>query len=136
MADVSVTAASVVKTDDTAVREGIAGGTVTAGQTLYKDATDSSKLKPAVATGLATAAVVGIALHGAAADQPVQYATRGNLTFNAAFTVGTTYVLSAASAGGIAPVTDLTSGNYPTTLGIATTTSNLKLGINASGITI
>lgn len=136
MADVSVTAASVVKTDDTGVSQGIAGGTVTAGQPLYKDSTDSNKLKPAIATGVATSTVVGIALHGASTDQPLQYATRGNLTFNAAFTVGTTYVLSASAAGGIAPVTDLTSGNYPTTLGIATTTSNLKLGVNASGITI
>jgi len=36
------------------------------------------------------------------------------------------------TAGGIAPVGDLTSGNYVTVLGVATTTSSLKLGLNAS----
>jgi len=42
-------------------------------------------------------------------------------------TVGEVYVVS-ATAGGIAPVGDLTTGNYVTVLGVATTTSNLQLG--------
>lgn len=133
MADVSVTAASVVKTANTAISEGIAGGTVTAGMPVYIDTTDSSKLKAADCDVQATSVAAGIALHGASAGQPLKYATSGNLTFNAGFTVGVVYVVS-TTAGGIAPDTDLVSGDYVTILGIATTTSNLNIKINASEI--
>jgi len=51
----------------------------------------------------------------------------GNLTISAVMTVGEVYVVS-ATAGGIAPVGDLVTGNYVTVLGVATTTSNLQLG--------
>lgn len=131
MADVSVTAASVVKTTTTLISEGIAGGTVTAGQPVYSDSTDSNKLKAADADVQATSVAVGIALHGAAAGQPLKYATSGNLTFNSCFTVGGIYVVS-TTAGGIAPDTDLASGDYVTILGIATTATNLNIKINAS----
>ena len=53
MADVSVTAASVVKTATTIFGIGVAGGTVTAGQPVYQDTTASNKLKPADADVLA-----------------------------------------------------------------------------------
>lgn len=128
MADVSVTAASVVKTATTIFGIGVAGGTVTAGQPVYQDTTASNKLKPADADVLATSKVVGIALHGASDGQPLQYAYGGNLTFNSAFTVGQVYVAS-TNAGGIAPYSDLGSGDYVTTLGVATSATNLKIGI-------
>jgi hypothetical protein len=132
MADVSVTAASVVKTSTTAISEGIAGGTVTAGQPVYIDTTDSS-LKGADADVQATSVAAGIALHGASTGQPLKYATGGNLTFNAGFTVGQVYVVS-TTAGGIAPYSDLASGDFVTILGVATTTSNLNIKINATEI--
>ena len=131
MADVSVTAASVVKTTTTLISEGIAGGTVTAGQPVYSDSTDSNKLKAADADVQATSVAVGIALHGAASGQPLKYATSGNLTFNSCFTVGAIYVVS-TTTGGIAPDTDLASGDYVTILGIATSATNLNIKINAS----
>ena len=46
-------------------------------------------------------------------------------------TAGAVYVVS-ANAGGIAPVADLGSGDYVTLLGIATSTTNLKLSISVS----
>lgn len=134
MADISVTPASVQRTDTTVVLSGIAGGTITAGQPLYKDAADANSLKAAVATSAATAAVVGIAAHGASDGQPIKYYGRGDVTFNAALTAGSVYVASAAAAGGIAPVGDMTTGNFVTILGVATSTTNLKLGITASGV--
>ena len=133
MADVSVTAASVLKTSSTSVVMGVAGATVTAGQPIYQDASDSLKLKPTDADVLASSQSVGIALHGAASGQPLQYAVAGNLTFNAGFTVGQVYVCS-VNAGGIAPYADLATGDFVTVLGVATTTSNLKMGIVYSGI--
>lgn len=128
MADVSVTAASVVKTATTIFGIGVAGGTVTAGQPVYQDTTASNKLKPADADVLASSKVIGIALHGASDGQPLQYAYGGSLTFNSAFTVGQVYVAS-TNAGGIAPYSDLGSGDYVTTLGVATSATNLKIGI-------
>lgn len=53
MADVSVTAASVVKTATSLIGYGTAGGTVTAGQPVYADTTASNKLKPCDADVLA-----------------------------------------------------------------------------------
>ena len=131
MADLTITAADVKKTDSTLIAEGIAGGTVTAGQPVYKDSTASNKLKAADADVLASAAAVGIALHGASADQPLKYAIGGNLTLSNVMTAGAVYVVS-ANAGGIAPVADLGSGDYVTLLGIATSTTNLKLSISVS----
>ena len=131
MADLTITVADVKKTDSTSIAEGIAGATITAGQPVYKDSTASNKLKPADADVLATAAAVGIALHGASADQPLKYATSGNLTLSAVMTAGAVYVVS-TNAGGIAPVADLGSGDYVTLLGIATSTTNLKLSISVS----
>jgi hypothetical protein len=133
MADLSITAADVKKTDTTLIAEGIAGGTVTAGQPVYRDSTASNKLKAADADALASAAAVGIALHGASADQPLKYAIGGNLTLSSVMTVGAVYVVS-TTAGGIAPVADLSSGDYVTLLGIATTATNLKISISVSGI--
>jgi hypothetical protein len=131
MADLTITAANVKKTDSTLITEGIAGATITAGQPVYKDSTASNKLKPADADVLASAAAVGIALHGASADQPLKYATSGNLALGAVMTAGAVYVVS-TTAGGIAPVADLGSGDFVTLLGIATSTSNLKLSISVS----
>ena len=131
MADLTITAADVKKTDSTLITEGIAGAAITAGQPVYKDSTASNKLKPADADVLATAAAVGVALHGASADQPLKYATSGNLTLSAVMTAGAVYVVS-TTAGGIAPVADLGSGDYVTLLGIATSTSNLKISISVS----
>jgi hypothetical protein len=50
-------------------------------------------------------------------------------------TAGTVYYLS-ATAGGICPVADLASGQYPCAVGIATSTTVLKLGFNASGVAL
>lgn len=131
MADLTITAADVQTTTSTRTWQGIAGATVTAGQPVYADAADSNKYKPADADASATAAAVGVAVHGAAAGQPLIVAQYGSLTLSAVMTAGEVYCVS-TTAGGIAPVGDLTTGNYVTVLGVATTTSNLKLGLNAS----
>ena len=128
MADVSVTAASVVKTATSLIGYGTAGGTVTAGQPVYADTTASNKLKPCDADVIASSKAIGIALHGASDGQPLQYCYGGNLTFNSAFTVGQVYVCS-VNAGGIAPYADLAAGDFVTILGVATTATNLKIGI-------
>ena len=47
--------------------------------------------------------------------------------------IGQVYIVGAA-AGGIAPEADAAVGNFVTVLGVATTTSNLKLGLLISGV--
>lgn len=131
MADLSVTAASVLASASAQTSEGIAGATITAGQPLYADAADSGKLKPAQATSAKNAAV-GVSLHGASSGQPIKYATRdAGFTPGATLVVGTVYCVSAA-AGGISPFDDMTTGDYVTVLGVAATTSVMKLDCNAA----
>jgi len=102
-----------------------AGVTITAGETLYTNA--SGQLALSQGTSATLAKCTGIALNGASPGQPVNYIKSGNLTLNAALTVGITYCVSAANAGKIAPISDLSSGSYTFILGVATTTTNLSL---------
>lgn len=126
MVDYTVTPANVKKTNTTVVESGIAGATIVAGQPLK---VVSTKLEPAQGDALVNSDVVGIALNGAAVDQPVQYARSGGIEFGTTFAVGDAVVLSAAAAGGIAPYADLSAGNSVVSLGLARTTSILELSI-------
>ena len=138
MADITVTAANVAPSSST-TEEGTAGGTVTAGQPVYKDSSDSYKLKAADANAsAAAAAAVGIALHASLAGQPLRYAKAGPVTIGATVAVGTIYVVS-ATAGGIAPHGDLATGMYTTILGVATTTGIITMpssGPIVSGVAV
>lgn len=127
MADVSVTASAVAAGSGCVTETGTAGATITAGQTVYKDSTDGDALKLADSNASsATATVVGIALHGALDGQPLTFAKDGRVTFNAALTAGEIYVQS-ATAGGIAPCDDLTTGWRATILGVAMSTTSLNM---------
>ncbi|MDX2078569.1 MAG: hypothetical protein SFZ02_19210 [bacterium] len=137
MADISVTATAVLPATGAVILTGIAGGTITAGQPIYEDGANGSVLKAAQADAAATgvkANVVGIALNGGAIGQRIQYIKTGNLTMNAVLVAGGAYVASAAAAGGIAPIGDLGSNHYTTILGIAISTTVLKVNIQAGGV--
>ena len=69
MADLTITAANVALESGTQAT-GTAGATITQGQPLYKDSTDSNHLKPTDADVAASAACVGIALSAASDGQP------------------------------------------------------------------
>jgi len=134
MADITVTAASVLAASNATLGIGTAGEALTAGQPVYKDASDSNKIKACDANASAAAsACVGIALHTSANNQPIEYATGGDINLGATLTLGQIYITS-ANAGGIAPVSDLATNWYTTVLGVATTTANLRLSINAGGV--
>jgi hypothetical protein len=134
MADISVTASAVQAADTNTIKvTGTSGAAITAGQAVYADPADSYRIKPAQANSANPTHVpnlVGVALNSApGANQPVTYASDGNVLFNAVLTVGQAYVVSAASAGGIAPYGDLAATNFVGVLGVATSTTNLKLGL-------
>lgn len=140
MADVSVTATSVARITgsgagvDTVIDLGYAGATITAGQTVYKDTNGVYQLADANLSAIA-AAVTGISLNGAASGQPVAVAIGGTLTPGFTVTIGTIYVLS-ATAGGIAPSTDLASGWRTGIIGVGLTVSTLGLVLYRSGVAV
>ncbi len=133
MADLSITAANVVKGTSSQVVHGIAGATITAGQSIYADATDGGDLKLADASAVATAAAVGVALHAASDKQPLAYIASGDFDPGATVAVGVVYAVS-ATAGGIALVADIGSGEFKTTLGVGTSTSNIRVQVQVSGV--
>lgn len=133
--DIVITAADVIKGVTPTTSRGTAGATITAGQPVYIDATDSNKIKPTDANlSDAAAACVGIALHASLAGQPIEYQTGGNITLSPVLTLGKAYVCS-ANAGGIAPIADLATGWRTTYLGVAQSTTSLLIGIQISGVT-
>jgi len=134
MADLSITAANVVATAGEATTRSVtAGATITAGQIVYLDSSNEAQLAHCE-TSATTADVEGIALNGAANDQPLQIATAGQLDIGGTLTVGTIYVLSAA--GAICPAADLATDDYVTIIGVADAADNLVLAIKASGVQV
>lgn len=133
MADLSITAANVDAAAGAVEEQGTAGATVTAGQVVYQDVSDSNKWKLADADALASAAAKGIALHGASDDQPLRIIVSGDLNPGATVVIGEVYCVS-DTAGGIKPVSDLASTEYVTPLGIGTTAANIAVQIQVSGV--
>lgn len=135
MADLVITATSVLAGADAYTRQGVAGAVLTAGQAVYLDsATGSYKLADSNGAA-ALRSPVGVALNGAATGQPVLIAMSGPVTIGAALTAGVAYYLS-DTPGGICPVADVGSGEYSTVLGFATSTTVLNLKIQESGVAL
>jgi len=135
MADVTFTAASVLAGTGAIKVKGYAGETITADLVVYQKAADSEYYIAHCTTSAATAVAVGIALNGAGNAQPLEVQTEGNLTCDNLTLVAATgcvYVLSAS--GKICPAADLAADDYVTIIGVATSTTNLKLGITVSGV--
>lgn len=131
MTDISVTAANVVAGSNAKKTPGVAGATITAGQTVYRAAASGKFLL--ADSDSATAEVrlpAGIALNGASDGQPLTVQTEGDINVGATLVVGKTYVLS-DTPGGIMPVDDLEQGDYTTVIGVASSASNLKMDIVA-----
>lgn len=137
MADLSITAANVAGTAGEWTQEQVtAGATITAGQAVYLDSSASNVAKLAQSDGTAAEATVrGIAMCGGASGQPIIIAKSGDIDLGATLTVGETYVLS-ETAGGIAPIGDLTTGDYVSHIGVATAADNLKISIVNSGVEV
>lgn len=135
MADLSITAASVLASATALKASGTAGATITAGQPVYIDTADSNKIKVADANAsAATAAVAGISLHGASSGQPITYAFDDSaFTPGATLATGNVYV-AAANVGAICPVADLVSGDFPAVLFVAKSTTQAVLKIVRGGV--
>lgn len=133
MADLSITAASVgVGGPATKTRIVQAGEAVAQGEPCYLHA-DGKYYKADANDTEAKAVAAGVFLVPAALDGYAIIAVSGPVNLGATLTVGEVYVVS-ATLGGIAPIGDLASGHYVTTLGVASSASVLELAPSASGI--
>lgn len=136
MADLSITVANIIAQAGAITDVGAFGATVTAGQILYKDTSDASlKLADNNSATAAARSPVGMALNGGAAGQPCKYLKEGDVAMGAILTPGTVYYLS-DTPGGICPVADLASGEYPTVIGIARSSSVLRVKFIESGVAL
>lgn len=137
MADLSITATQVLPDADGTREYGTAAEAITAGQYVYRDATTLTwKLFDANDSTRNTSTAPGVALNGASAGQQIGVQTSGTMTLGAgaAPAVGTIYVAS-ATAGGIAPAADLTTGHVVVVIGVGFTGNKIKLHNWATGVT-
>jgi hypothetical protein len=132
MADLSITNSSVAPATNATNNTGTAGATIVQGKAVYISGT---QVLLAQSNAGGTASVYGIALNSAYPGQPIEVQIGGTCTIGATVVVGQTYVLSAANAGGIAPITDLATGNYVSIIGIGTSTTTIQINLQNSGVT-
>lgn len=124
MVDVILTAADVVAGSGAIVVEGTAGETIAQGKAVCLNASNEYVLADCTDEDLDAAA--GFALTASIDGGPIKVLTGGNMTTDEELTAGTVYVLS--EAGVIAPLADwLVATDYLTVMGVATSTTNLKI---------
>lgn len=126
MADITVTAANVGVKGAAQLEVVQVGEAVTQGQPGYQLASDLKYYKADANASAASAAAKGVFLTAAALDGYAVLARSGSINLGATLTVGESYFVS-ATAGGIAPAGDVTTGWYPRFLGQAISTSELTL---------
>jgi len=132
MADLTQTVANVRRQITTQRGSGTAGESISAGMPIYRLSTDNKWYK--AGNGSATLADAGgIALTNADVDEILDYAISGGINVGATLTLAEIYVLS-DTVGKIAPASDLGSGDFVTILGVASSTSQLELNLNSSGV--
>ena len=138
MADLTQTAANVAPRDGCAILLVTAGEAITQGMPVYRNSTDSKYLR-ADADALASADIAGVAVTPAAADGDKfviaknKSGSTADINLGATLTQGETYVVS-TNVGAVAPIGDLTTGDYISYLGVASSTSILQMRLNATGI--
>jgi hypothetical protein len=135
MTDLSVTAANVVAGDGAVMETGTAGATITAGQLVYKDANGKYQLADNNSATAKARVPRGVALHGSLANQPLTIQRSGKITIGATVTAGVVYYAS-DTPGGICPVADLASGEYPCTVGMASSASQIDLEFQTAGVAL
>lgn len=139
-ADVSVTAANFKPGSGALFHTGICGATVTAGQ-LIAISPSTGKFVLADGNDVSLVNVIGIAAHAAIDTQPlavVYYAD--DMTPGFTLVMSTMFYGCSSTAGGIAPVADLSAGGiYPHVVIVAISTTKCKFrapGLQGSAVSI
>ena len=131
--DLDVVAANVIASSivSTKTKTAISAVAVTAGQFVYYDST-SDRFRLADADIAASATAVGMAMHNAAAGQPLVVATEGTFAIGSTITKGTVYVIS-GNPGSITTFETLSEGQYAFRAGIGLVDNRLMLAIADMG---
>lgn len=124
---------AVRPTANTQTSRVVLGGTLSPGDPVYKDGADSEH-KAAVATAQATAVVVGIVMTpGIDAGHSIIAISGSIILVGTTMAIGEPYVVS-ATAGKIAPETDLATTQFISRLGTAASATQLDLSFQVTGI--
>ena len=136
MADITITATSVVKGDNANIVTGYAGEAIAAGQAVFVDTAAANVIKLAdndLGSPADAKTVAGVALNGGATGQPIAYQNSGEITIGGTVAIGEVYCLS-STAGGIAPVADVGTGDRLAIIGWGKTAAIITLAITNTGI--
>jgi hypothetical protein len=135
MANLSQTPANVAMAGPGRVRVVQVGEGVTQGQPGYLLTSDSKYYQADANASATTARAVGIFLTPAATNGYAVFAEGAGLTINlgATLVVGETYCVS-NTKGAIAPIADLTTGDFPCIIGTAATVSSLVTVFSFAGV--
>jgi hypothetical protein len=136
LADITITAANCVASETATRATGTAGTTITAGQVVYlASATKKWLLADADSATAEARKAGGIALNGASLNQPLVVATSGDITLGGTMTAGTALYVS-GTPGGICPVADVATGDYPCIVGMAKSATVLAINIQFPNVLI
>ncbi len=134
MGDVAITAANVAQKGTVVLEQVTYGETVTRGEVVYQKTSDSEFYLADVTTSAETATAKGFVFSAGGDGEKGTIVKSGPLNVGGTLVKGNAYVLSAA--GAISPEADLTTSDYITHLGYATTTDTLEVAIKAHGVVI
>lgn len=136
MADIVITATSVVAGSDAVTSVGSAGEAITAGQALYVSSTTGKLMRAdSNSATLEARQATCIALNGGALNQPIVTQSFGDIAIGATLVAGSAYYLS-DTPGGICPVADVGTGESVCMIGIAKSTSVLSLGFRFPNVVL
>ena len=136
MANLVITAASVLAAADASSSAGQAGEAITAGQAVYLSSTTKKwMLADSNSATVEARQAKGIALNSAAINQPLSVHRSGDITLGAVLTPGVAYYLS-DTPGAICPVADIGSGEYVCLLGLAKSTPVLAVDIQFPNVAL
>lgn len=134
MANLTQTAANVGIQGSCQLASVKVGEAVTQGQPGYYNSSDTQYYQSDANASSTTAAARGIFLTAqSTVGNSAVFAFEGDVNLGATLTIGETYVVS-ATKGAICPLSDLTTGDYVTVLGVASAAGTLKLKVNSTGV--
>ena len=134
MADISITAANVLKSSNGVILRATSAATITAGSIIYQLADLTVGLADSNGTTPANS-VFGVAINGATSGQPVNYvATDTGLTFGGTTTVGLVLYLSNTPGAVTSTYADLASGSTVIALGVATSSTVVNFNPTTGGV--
>lgn len=129
VSDVTLTS-DITRDGGAEITRALAGVTIAAGQVVYLDPADN-RLKLAIGNSSEIIAnVKGIALNGAAVDQPVELLTSGPATVTIAKAVGTPLFLSDTTAGALMEAADFGAGDRVVYVATVDAANHIKVKVH------